>query len=205
MERTRRNYPRKRVFLPVEYSSESGTRETHALTLGGGGLFLGISETIATGTELSVRFRPAQHLPLVEAKAKVCYQVPGQGIGIEFTDIEPGDREMILLQISQRMAEKRIFPRAPLAVQVEHEAGSLIGVSKDISIGGLFIESNKPISTESRLRVRFHLDDGGPIVKATVEIRYVVAQFGVGVHFVEISPEDLSRIEAYVAKGDSGR
>src|SRR5713101_3586087 len=102
MPRTRRKYPRKHVYIPVECTSAGGTRRTHAWTLGGGGLFLGFSERIAEGTELAVRF-----------------QIPDQGIGIEFSEIEPEHREMILLQIGQRMAEKRRFPRVPLAVQVE--------------------------------------------------------------------------------------
>jgi len=200
MPRTRRKYPRKHVFIPVECTSAGSTRRTHAWTLGGGGLFLGFSEKIAEGTELTVRFRPAPHLALIEAKAKVRYQIPDEGVGIEFTEIQPEHRDMILLQIGQRMAEKRRFPRLPLAVQVEHEAGSLIGISKDISMGGMFIETNRPPLEYPNIRLRFNLDDGGPVVKATVEVRYAVASLGIGVEFTELSPADRQRIEAYVSK-----
>jgi PilZ domain len=202
MERTRRKYPRKRVYLPVEYTSEGSTGRTHAWTLGGGGLFLGASGKIAVGTELTVRFRPAQHLPIVEAKATVRYLLPNQGIGIEFTGIKPEDRDMILLQIGHRMAEKRRFPRVPLAVQVEHNGGSVIGMSRDISAGGMFIETRQTASGISSFRLRFNLDDGGPIVKVTVAVRYVVGEFGVGVEFIDLSPADRDRIETYVSKGE---
>lgn len=204
MERTRRKYPRRRVYLPVECTSKGFTHRTHAWTLGGGGLFLGTSEKIPVSSELTVRFRPAHHLPIVEAKAKVRYHVADQGIGIEFTDIKPEHQEMIMLEVGQRMAEKRRFPRAPLAVQIEHEGGTVIGMSRDISVGGMFIETHRSTSVYSDLKLRFNLDDGGPIVKASVEVRYAIGKFGLGVQFVEISPADRNRIEAYVNKGESG-
>jgi c-di-GMP-binding flagellar brake protein YcgR len=204
MERTRRKYPRRKIYLPVECASAGNKQSTHAWTLGGGGMFLAILDKMPVGTELAVRFRPAPHLPVVEAKAQVRYQVPEEGVAIEFTDINPEYRDMILLLIGQRMAEKRRFLRAPLVVQVEQEEGIAIGMSREISAGGMFIETETAVSAYSDLRLRFHLEDDDPIIKVAVEVRYAVGNHGIGVRFTEISPADRNRIDAYVNRDQPG-
>jgi hypothetical protein len=160
-----RKYPRIPVDLPVEYSVEAGADRTRALMMGGGGMFLGAAQPLIPGTDLAVRFRPAKHLPVVEAKARVCYLVPGRGIGIEFTHIQPEHRQHILRLIHHRSASRRRFPRVPLATQVEYAEGSLIGFSRDVSTGGMFVETNQSLDPGERLNLRFHLDDEEPIVK----------------------------------------
>jgi c-di-GMP-binding flagellar brake protein YcgR len=201
-----RKYPRLDIQLPAEYETGSapGAKSATVLTLGGGGLFLGVSEAFALGTELSVRFRPARRQPLVETKAKVVYQAPDRGIGIEFLEISPEHRQAILRFIHQKMQENRKFPRAPLAVQVQHSGGVVIGFSRDISLGGMFIETAEKLDASSSVGLRFHVDDSGQIVIATAEIRYVVQKLGMGVEFSEISPEDRDRIKSYVEKENPG-
>ena len=118
------------VNLPVQVTTESKEENGHARMLGGGGMFIGTSHSFAPGTPLTVRFRPARHLPVMEVKARVCYLVAEQGIGIEFTGIEPEHRKYILRLIHHRRNEQRRFPRVPLATQVVHDQGSLIGFSR---------------------------------------------------------------------------
>ncbi len=195
-----RKYPRVPADIPVEITSESGNEKTQATTIGGGGLFLGTAQAIPTGTEMAVRFRPAKHLPVMEARARVCYIVPGKGLGMEFVKIEPTHREMILRLVHRRMEEKRQFPRAPLATQVEYPEGTLIGFSKDISIGGMFIELTKAIPVSTRLHVLFHLEDGSDAVKTEAEVMYSVLKLGIGVRFRGLDRADRRRIETYVAQ-----
>ena len=194
-----RVYPRMSVNMPVQYQTESGEDRGHALMLGGGGMFIGTSQAFAPGTVLTVRFRPARHLPVMEAKARVCYLVAGQGIGIEFTDIEPENRKYILRLIHHRKSEQRRFPRVPLATQVVHDQGSLIGFSRDISNGGMFIETNQILDPGTQLNLRFHLDPQAPIVKAEADVLYGVPRVGIGLRFTEVQPEDYERIRAFVS------
>jgi c-di-GMP-binding flagellar brake protein YcgR len=198
-----RKYPRMAVDLPVEYSVETGADRTHALMMGGGGMFLGTAQPLAPGTDLVVRFRPAKHLPVVEAKARVCYLVPGRGIGIEFTDIQAEHRQHILRLIHHRSASRRRFPRVPLATQVEHPEGSLIGFSRDVSTGGMFVETNQTLDPGLRLNLRFHLDNEEPIVKTEAEVLYQIPRVGIGLQFTEVLPEDYERIREYVSRRDS--
>ncbi len=195
-----RKYPRVPADIPVEITSESGKEKTQATTLGGGGLFLGTAQTIPVGTEMAVRFRPAKNLPVVEARARVCYSVPEEGLGIEFVKIDPKQREMILRLVHRRMEEKRQFPRAPLATQVEYPAGTLIGFSKDISVGGMFVELTKSIAVGTRLHVLFHLEDGGDAIKTEAEVMYTVLKLGVGVRFRGLDRAARRRIETYIAQ-----
>lgn len=194
-----RKYPRVPADIPVEITSHSGKEKSKATMMGGGGLFLGTAQAVEPGTELTVRFRPAKHLPIMEARARVCYHVPQQGIGIEFTEIDPKHQEMMLRLIRRRLEEKRQHPRAPLATQVEYPEGTLIGFSKDISLGGMFIELTKAIPVDTRIRVLFHLEDGGDAIKAEAEVMYSILKLGVGVRFVSLEQADRKRIEAYVA------
>jgi c-di-GMP-binding flagellar brake protein YcgR len=197
-----RKYPRIPVDLPVEFSADSGEDRGRALVMGGGGMFLGVAQPLVPGTDLAVRFRPAKHLPLVEAKARVCYLVAGQGIGIEFTEINPEDRKHILRLIHHRKGDQRRFPRVPLATQVQHDAGTLIGFSRDVSTGGMFIETNQALDPGTQLSLRFHLGNEEPIVKAEAEILYQISKVGIGLRFTEVSPEDYERIRAYVSERD---
>jgi c-di-GMP-binding flagellar brake protein YcgR len=198
-----RKYPRIPVNLPVDYSSDSGEERARALMMGGGGMFLGVSQTLAPGTHLTVRFRPAKHLPVVEAKARVCYLVAGQGIGIEFTEISPEDRKYILRLIHHRKGDLRRFPRVPLATQVQHAEGSLIGFSRDVSTGGMFVETNQALEPGTRLNLRFHLGNDDLIVKAEAEVLYNIKKVGIGLHFTEVSPEDYARLGTFVSVKES--
>src|SRR5438477_7512871 len=100
-----RKYPRVHVELAAEYTADPATKAKpgKVLTIGGGGLFLGLGESIAAGTEISIRFRPGPRLPMVRAKAKVLYQVPNHGIGLEFLGITPEHQQAILRLIHQKM------------------------------------------------------------------------------------------------------
>jgi hypothetical protein len=170
------------------------------VTLGGGGLFLADPEPPAVGASLSVGFRPAKHLPHLQVKAEVRYLIPGKGMGIEFTDINPEYRQKLLAFIIRRMGSARKFPRAPLAAQVEYEGGSQIGFLRNISVGGVFIETKQMVATDTHLRIRFNLDDSGPIIIVRGEVRYAVAKIGMGVHFSDVPAGDQQRIAAYLAE-----
>lgn len=140
---------------------------------------------------------------MVEAKGRVIYQLGERGFGIEFTEIRPEDRQGLLRLILRRIGVKRKYPRKPFVAQVEHEAGTILGVSSDLSVGGMFIRTKEPLPEGSELRLRFYLN-GGPIVIATAQIRYVIQGMGIGVQFLDLSPADRSRVDAYVSRGVLG-
>jgi Tfp pilus assembly protein PilZ len=194
-----RKYPRVPSAIPVEYTLGDRTVRARATTLGGGGLFLQ-DQTLAAGSEISLRFRPAKHLPVVQVRGRVCYTLPGRGSGVEFIEIRHEDHEMILRLIRHKMANRRRYPRVPLATQIYCQECMSVAFSRDLSQGGMFIETHDPARVGSEVTVRFHLGDGGPIVVALAEVKYSIAKLGMGVEFVEMSPADHKRIDDCVAR-----
>jgi c-di-GMP-binding flagellar brake protein YcgR len=136
----------------------------------------------------------------LQVKAEVRHLIPGKGMGIEFTEIDPEYRQKLMAFIIHRMGSARQFPRAPLAAQVDCEAGSQIGFLRNISVGGMFIETKEPVAPGTYLKIRFNLDDGGPIIIVSGDVRYSVAKIGMGVRFRDLPPVDQKRIAVYLAK-----
>ena len=195
-----RKYPRVATRFPVRYSVGGKTLRSHATTLGGGGLFLQETGRLAPGSEILLRFRPAKHLRCIEARARVRYQIPGEGVGIEFVEVGQEDHQLLLRFIHYRTGDRRRQLRVPLVTQVYCEELMWLALSRDVSVGGMFVETKHPVAVGTRLTIRFHLEEGDPIVEAIGMVKYVVPKLGVGVQFVEIEPADRKRLAAYVSK-----
>lgn len=195
-----RKYPRVSARFPVSYTVSGRTYRSHATTLGGGGLFLQDSGKLVPGAEILLRFRPARHLCFIQARAKVQYQIPGEGVGIEFIEVRQEDHQLLLRFIHHRTGNRRLSPRVPLVTQVYCEEFMWLAFSRDVSLGGMFVETKQPVPVGSRLTIRFHLEEGDPIVLATGTVKYVVPKLGVGVQFYDIEPPDRARLAEYVSK-----
>ena len=193
-----RQYPRLDVNLAVDCSLGEQQFRSPAKTLSGGGMFLTRTDGLENGQEISVRFRPAKHLPVVSAKAKVLYVVPEKGAGVEFTTITPDDRQVVLRLIHQKTKDRRLNPRAPLATQVQCDQCMSLAFSRDISLGGMFIETTDLLPIGSVLTVRFNLDQREKIVTAAAKITYQIEKMGMGIVFTEISQEDSDAIRHYL-------
>ena len=188
------------VRFPVECRVGDNTLRARAAILGGGGIFVELKDAPEVGAEVTLRFRPARHLPYIKAKAKVRYHLPGQGVAFEFTEITPDDQERILRLIEHKKGDRRKYPRVRLATQVECEAAMILTFSRDVSVGGMFVETNTPLPTGAILTLRFNLDNQTSIVAKGV-VTYQIKKFGMGVHFLDLTPEDRRSLEGYVAEG----
>lgn len=194
------DYPRIAVDLPVELVFDGRTLRDRATSLGGGGMFLAVTIPLPIGTEVLIRFRPARHLAVIQVRARVVYQIPDRGTGVEFTEIDPQHRQALLRLILRRREGRRNYARARLIAQIECPQCVELAVSRDISEGGMFIETQKPLSVETELYVRFNLDDGGVCVVAVAQVVYEVVGLGMGVRFIHVSPQDAVRIREYVVR-----
>lgn len=193
-----RRFPRVPAKFHVEYTVGNKTVRGRASTLGGGGLFLLSPAILSPDTEVVLRFRPAKHLPFIEAKGKVRYALPGKGSGVEFTQLRDENLRLILRLIHHKLANRRKHSRAPLATQVYCGECMSLAFARDISLGGMFIETADPLPVGSQVSLRFHLNDGGPIVVTAAEVKYFVQELGMGVEFAELSPTDRKRITGHV-------
>jgi len=194
-----RLYPRVFTVFSVEYTFGGKTVRARASSLGGGGLFLQ-GQSLPEGTEISLRFRPARHLPVMQIRGRIRYALPGKGSGVEFVEIRNEDHQMILRLIHSKTANRRKHPRAPLATQIYCQECMSLAFSRDVSRGGMFVDTRDPLPIGSEITIRFHLNDEGPIVVALAEVKYHVTKLGMGVQFLELSTADRKRIDDYVAK-----
>jgi len=184
--------------MSVEFTAGEGASHCVADTLSGGGLFLSQVSGLEPGMQISLRFRPAKHLPVIEARANVLYIVAEQGAAVEFIDISPSDRQKLLRLILRKSGDRRLQRRAPLATQVECDRCMSLAFSRDISLAGMFIETSSPLPIGSPLTVRFNLDNNDRIVTASAQVTYVIDDMGMGILFTELDEEATNSIRDYI-------
>jgi hypothetical protein len=97
--------------------------------------------------------------------------------------------------------ERRLADRSRLIVDVFFDGKDATGVAstKDISVGGLYINSRTTIPEGSLLLVRIPFGSGKQIV-CNAEVVYSNPGKGVGVKFQGLSDEARSLLEAELAK-----
>jgi c-di-GMP-binding flagellar brake protein YcgR len=194
----KRQFPRAQVTFPVDCVAGNLKFHSQAANLGGGGVFVHSPQRLLPDAEIVIQFRPAKHLPVVKVKGKVRFQLPGLGFGVEFQGLSEITRQALLRLIHHRTIGHRNNLRVPLVTQVSFGDGQALALVKDISIGGMFIETRHPPPSGSPIQLRFNLDPDSPVVVAVAHVSYVVKAAGMGVQFVEIQPEDQRRIQAYI-------
>lgn len=103
--------------------------------------------------------------------------------------------------------ERRRFPRVTVSVDVDFTSGSnfYAGKTRDVSEGGLFIESPVSMPIGSTMDLHLHFLDKTHEVKA--EVAWVLADaqgspLGFGVHFVELRRAVRKAILAFMVLRD---
>ncbi len=136
---------------------------------------------------------------------------------------EPREAEPPKLQhapSAPREAEPSKLQQAPSAPVEEHRASRRVslevdihlssdshffaGLSGDISEGGLFVSTYRPLAVGTPVDLEFSLPGGDHTVQAKGEVRWIrehsaVQSRGVGIAFDELSDEDRDEIHAFCA------
>jgi hypothetical protein len=98
---------------------------------------------------------------------------------------------------AQRLAP-RISAIRDLSVDYEGYSESIVTRPPDISTRGMFINTSRVFPEGAVLNVQFCLAFSGVEIRSRAEVRYCLAGVGVGVEFVEISPEAVAAIESEI-------
>jgi c-di-GMP-binding flagellar brake protein YcgR len=69
---------------------------------------------------------------------------------------------------------------------------------RDISIGGVFVETKKTLPIDADVELNFLVVDGGILAKAAV--RYVLPGVGVGLQFKNVRTEDQPQFESMMKR-----
>jgi hypothetical protein len=100
----------------------------------------------------------------------------------------------------------RVAPRfsslCDLSVTYEGFSEDILTRPPDISTRGMFINTNRNFPEGAVLNVKFRLARSGVQVHSRCEVRYCLPGVGVGVEFIEISPEAVAAIEKEIKLSD---
>jgi PilZ domain len=89
------------------------------------------------------------------------------------------------------------YPFAADAVLIDMESGAqATGVTSDISLGGCFICTSKPLALKARTRVT--LSRKGQVVEALAVVRIVKPRIGMGVEFIDVEPSYLDVLSRWI-------
>lgn len=89
------------------------------------------------------------------------------------------------------------YPFAADAVLIDLESGAhSTGVTSDISMGGCFICTSKPLPKQARARMT--LSRKGETVEGLVMVRIVKSRVGMGVEFLDLSATHLETLKSWI-------
>ena len=96
--------------------------------------------------------------------------------------------------------DKRLHRRAKLITEVRCETlgREEILVTRDVSVGGLFISSKNPFPADSEVTLSLRLGPKDPTISYRGKVAYAVQGVGIGVQFVDLSEESLQALQKFV-------
>ena len=105
----------------------------------------------------------------------------------------------------QQGSERRASRRVSLVTQIRTIVGGemLVGYSKNISTGGIFVESEAQAEKGTELVLRFKLRSEGEIQEARAVVAYSVPGEGLGLRFVNLPDSLRQEIQAFVNEQES--
>jgi hypothetical protein len=96
--------------------------------------------------------------------------------------------------------DRRYAIRFPFAADVElidMESGKQVdGVTSDISLGGCFVCTSKPLPLNARARMK--LVRKGQVLEALVVVRIVKPRIGMGIEFFDLEPPHNEMLIAWI-------
>jgi hypothetical protein len=96
--------------------------------------------------------------------------------------------------------DRRYAIRFPFAADVELidlETGKQVeGVTSDISLGGCFVCTSKPLPMNARARLK--LVRKGQILEALVAVRIVKPRIGMGIEFFDLEPAHSEMLSSWL-------
>ena len=100
--------------------------------------------------------------------------------------------------LKSRRSHKRVD--TPQGVWVYWRCGRAEDTSRirDMSVGGVFVETKKILPIDATIELNFLVEDGGIVAKAAV--RYVLPGVGVGLQFKNVRTEDQPHFAAMIKR-----
>ncbi len=96
--------------------------------------------------------------------------------------------------------EKRQYRRVKLITELRCEAMGReeVAVSRDISVGGMFVSTKNPFPSKSELTISFRLKAGDPLICCHGRAAHSVRGVGMGVMFLDLSEDVRLALQNFV-------
>lgn len=96
--------------------------------------------------------------------------------------------------------DKRRHRRAKLVTQVRCEPldRDELMLTRDISVGGMFVSTKNPLPSPSDVTVKFRLRTGEPMLECRGKVVYSIKGMGMGVQFENLSESAKEALEKFV-------
>ena len=185
--------------LTVEFTCQGQTTKEAGRLMGAAALVVGTRRREPMDTPVEVRFRPRPDSPLIEAKGFISAHLE-EGLRVHITEISDDHRRHLLQLLFPPGSERRTSRRVSLVTQMRTIVGGrpLVGYTRDISAGGMFVETENPAERGTEVALRFKLTPDGPILDARATVVYSMGGEGMGLRFWEISAEVRQAIESFI-------
>lgn len=115
--------------------------------------------------------------------------------------------------MAKKRPEKRGAPRVPVRIRIEYETADRFfqDYIRNLSLGGIFIETSNPLPVKTRLNVQFSLPGlkkpisaDGMVVHTQSLGKQNPAVVGMGIRFAELDERSRQALDAYIRKQASG-
>ncbi len=106
-------------------------------------------------------------------------------------------------QLTKLEVERRQYRRVKLVTQVHCEAPERdeIMVTRDVSLGGMFINVNSPLPIDSELSLAFRVAPAGPPIACRGRVMFSRAGLGMGIQFLDLSAAARQTLQKFVGGG----
>ena len=95
--------------------------------------------------------------------------------------------------------DRRSAKRISYLCEVEWEGNGMSRVNtrvNDLSVSGAFIDSMTCFAVGSTVRMKFRIRD--VVISTNAEVRYAMPQIGMGVRFLDLTPEHIAALESLI-------
>lgn len=187
--------------LSVEFTCKGQTSQEKGRLVGAAAVVVETRRREPLDSAAELRFRPRPNSPLIEAKGFISAHL-NDGVRVHLTEISDDHRRHLLALLFPPGAERRTSRRVSLATQMRTIVGGrqLVGYTRDVSLGGAFVETENPPERGTEVTLRFKLTEDGPIHEARATVVYSMGGEGMGLRFWELSASVREAIELFIGQ-----
>jgi uncharacterized protein (TIGR02266 family) len=191
--------PRALRNLSVEFTCGEHSSQERGHLLGVAALELETERREPLRAPVELRFRLHPNSSWVHAHGVVAQHGDGR-LRIQFTHLPEEHRRHILELLYPPEDDRRAHRRVSLVTQIRTvvDGKTVVGYSRDISGGGVFIETEDPAAKGTEVTLRFKLQEDSSILEVRAVVAYSLAGEGMGLKFIDPPAHVRQGIEAFV-------